>query len=342
MSRPLLSMFIEPDPAEDELIFAQQLGVDCVYTWVRPEQRGYEYLARLRERVEAHGIRLYNVGNIAVAKNDKIHLALPGRDQAIADFQAFVRDLGRAGIGVTTFTWEPTQVWSSAPGESRGAQARAVDLDEMLRRPNTHGRAYSEDEIWANYTYFIRQMMPVCAEAGVRLALHPNDPPSPLPLGGIPCLIHSFETYKRAFAIADSVISVSPAPEPVEGPDASTSSVPVLPGALGMEFCCGCWLEGGAGFGDIFDGIRTFTAEDRILIVHFRNVTAPLPVFTETFLDNGYADMYRVMKTFVQAGYRGTMILDHSPKFAGEYAKGGGTAYALGYMRALMERALDE
>jgi len=337
-------MFIEPDPAEDELRFARQLGVDCVYTWVKPEQRSYDYLARLRERVEQHGLRLYNVGNIAVAKNDKIHLALPGRDQAIAEFQAFVRDLGRAGIGVTTFTWEPTQVWSSAPGESRGAQARAVDLDEMLRRPLTHGRAYSEDEIWANYTYFIRQMMPVCAEAGVRLALHPNDPPSPQPLGGIPCLIHSFETYKRAFAIADNTAagSRSPAPEPVEGPGASTSSAPVQRAALGMEFCCGCWLEGGAGFGDIFDGIRTFTAEDRILIVHFRNVTAPLPVFTETFLDNGYGDMYAIMRAFVKAGYRGTMILDHSPKFAGEYAKEGGTAYALGYMRALLERALAE
>ena len=192
----------------------------------------------------------------------------------------------------------------------------------MLLRPYTHGRAYTSEEVWDNYAYFIRQMVPVCAEAGVRLALHPNDPPSPQPLGGIPCLIHSFDTYRRAFAIADSV-----------GAGGS---------ALGMEFCCGCWLEGGAGFGDIFDGIRTFTAEDRILIVHFRNVTAPLPVFTETFLDNGYMDMYRVMRTFVQAGYHGTMILDHSPKFAGDYAKGSGTAYALGYMRALMERALDE
>jgi mannonate dehydratase len=317
MSGPLLSMFIDPEPSDDELLFARQLGVDCVYTWIKTQQRTYEYLARLRERVESYGLRLYNVGNMDVAKNDKIHLALPGRDRAIADFQAFVRDLGRAGIGVTTFTWEPTQVWSSAPGETRGAQARAVDLDEMLRRPYTHGRAYSEDEIWANYTYFIRQMMPVCAEAGVRLALHPNDPPSSQPLGGIPCLIHSFNTYRRAFAIADNP-------------------------ALGMEFCCGCWLEGGAGFGDIFEGIRTFTADDRILIVHFRNITSPLPRFVETFLDNGYMDMYRVMKTLVQAGYRGTMILDHSPKFAGEYAKGGGTAYALGYMRALMERALEE
>jgi mannonate dehydratase len=327
MSRPLLSMFIEPDPSDDELLFARQLGVDCVYTWIKTQQCTYEYLARLRERVESHGLHLYNVGNMDVAKNDKIHLALPGRDRVIADFQAFVADLGRAGIGVTTFTWEPTQVWSSAPGETRGAQARAVDLDEMLQRPYTHGRAYSEDEIWDNYTTFIRQMMPVCAEAGVRLALHPNDPPSPQPLGGIPCLIHSFDTYKRAFAIADS---------------SAASGVTASGPSLGMEFCCGCWLEGGAGFGDIFEGIRAFTAEDRILIVHFRNVTAPLPVFTETFLDNGYADMYRVMKTFVQDGYRGTMILDHSPKFAGEYARGGGTAYAIGYMRALMERALDE
>ncbi len=320
-------MFVEPDPADDELRFARQLGVDCVYTWVKPEQRAYEYLARLRERVEQYGLRLYNVGNIAAAKNDKIHLALPGRDRAIADFQAFVRDLGRAGIGVTTFTWEPTQVWSSAPGETRGAETRGVDLDEMRRRPFTHGRVYSEDELWDNFAYFMRQMLPVCAEAGVRLALHPNDPPSPYPLGGIPCLIHSFDTYRRAFAIADSIA----------GSRAAAGG-----GRLGMEFCCGCWLEGGAGFGDIFTGIRTFTADDRILIVHFRNVSAPLPYFVETFLDNGYGDMYAIMKTFVEAGYRGTMILDHTPKFVGEYARGGGTAYAIGYMRALLERALDE
>ena len=44
-------MYIEPDPSEDELLFARQLGVDCVYTWVKTEQRTYEHLARLRERV---------------------------------------------------------------------------------------------------------------------------------------------------------------------------------------------------------------------------------------------------------------------------------------------------
>jgi mannonate dehydratase len=274
-------------------------------------------LARLRRRVESYGLRLYNVGNIDVAKSDRVHLALPGRDQVIEEFQTFVRDLGRVGIGVTTFTWEPTDVWSSAPGESRGARSRRVDLREMIKRPWTHGRAYTAEELWENYTYFIRRMMPVCEEAGVRLALHPNDPPSPEPLGGIPCLIHSAADYRRAFALAQSQY-------------------------LGMEFCCGCWLEGAAGFGDMLDGIRSFQAEGRILIVHFRNVSAPLPEFVETFLDNGYMDMYQVMKVFCETGYGGTMIMDHSPRFAGEYHTGASTAYAIGYMRALMERALAE
>ena len=144
---------------------------------------------------------------------------------------------------------------------------------------------------------------------GVRLALHPNDPPTTEALGGIPCLIHSWETYERAFEIADSP-------------------------ALGMEFCCGCWLEGGTeGFGDILAAIRHFVAEDRVLLVHFRNITSPLPVFEETFLNNGYMEMYKVMRAFVEAGYGNTMTLDHTPRFVEGY-EAAGTGYAIGYMRS--------
>jgi mannonate dehydratase len=308
------SMSIRPEANEEELIFAEQLGLDAVYTWVRPEQRSYEFLARLREKVEAHNLILYNVGNMNVGKSDKIHLALPGRDEVIEQFQTFVQDLGRAGIHTTTFTWEPDQVWSSEPSVARGgARARAVDLAEMQQRPYTHERAYSEEEIWENYAYFIDRIIPVAEASGVRLALHPNDPPTTA-LGGIPCLIQSGASYDRAFAIADS-------------PN------------LGMEFCVGCWLEGGEAFGNLLDGIRHFHEMGKIFIVHFRNVSAPLPNFVETFLDEGYMDMYQVMKTFCEVGYEGSMILDHTPRFVGDYAKGGGTGYAIGYMRALRERA---
>lgn len=315
---PYFSMMISPDATEEELIYARQLGVPCVYAWVRDEQRDLPSLTTLRHKVEDAGLCLYMVGNMTVAKNPAIHLALPERDAVIAEYQRFVENLGRAGIGVTTFTWEPDQVWSSAPGESRGAPARHVDMADLRTRPWTHGRAYTEQELWDNFGYFAERMMPVAEAAGVRMALHPNDPPSREPIAGVPCLIRSVEAYRKAFAIADSH-------------------------ALGMEFCCGCWLEGGAeGFGDLLAGLREFVADDRVLIVHFRNVSAPLPRFTETFLDNGYMDMYRIMRTLVETGYGGTVTLDHTPRFVEPYAAGGGTAYAIGYMRALLERAMDE
>ncbi len=311
------SMAVRPEDNDEELRFARQLDVPCVYTWVRPEQRTYDFLARLRESVEAAGLMLYMVGSMDVGKSDKIHLGLPGRDEKIDQFQAFVRHLGRVGIPYTTFTWEPDQVWSSPSSVTRGdAVTRHVDLNEMKRRPFTHARAYSPEEIWANFEYFVRRMMPVCEAAEVRLALHPNDPPTD-ELGGIPCLIQNRESYDRAFAIANSPY-------------------------LGMEFCVGCWLEGGQAFGNVLDGIRHFHEMGKIFIVHFRNITAPLPVFDETFLDNGYMDMYQVMKTFCEVGYAGTMTLDHTPKFVGDFAKGGGPAYAIGYMRALKERAEAE
>ena len=79
-SKIKLSMFISPDANDDELLFAQQLGVPCVYTWVEDHQRGYEFLVNLRQKVDRAGLTLYNVGNMGVAKSDKIHLALSGRD----------------------------------------------------------------------------------------------------------------------------------------------------------------------------------------------------------------------------------------------------------------------
>jgi mannonate dehydratase len=308
-----LSMYVNPSPDDEELLFARQLGMDCAYTWVHDDQCTYEYLAALRQRVEDAGLRLWNVGNIRLGKSDKIHLALPGRDEMIDQFCAFVRDLGRAGIHTTTFTWEPDQVWSSADGVNRFSRARHVDMADLYARPLTHGREYERAELWDNFTYFIQRIIPVAEEAGVRLALHPNDPPVDGKLGGIPCLIHSYADYRRAFEIANS-------------PN------------LGMEFCCGCWLEGGSAFGDIFSAIRDFVADRRIFIVHFRNITSTLPVFTETYLDNGYMDMARLMKLFCETGYDGSMILDHSPQMPPSY-KGATTAYATGYMRALLQQA---
>jgi len=310
------SVVISSRPSDEELLFVRQLGVDYAYSYVGAGNSDVKSLTDLRLKVADAGITLYDVAYPALITSEKIHLALPGRDEAIGKFKSFVSNVGRAGIHAIAFIFWPTMVWSSGTGECRGAKARRVDLDEMLKRPFTHGREYTEDEIWDNFNYFLREVIPVAEEADVRLALHPSDPPVPS-LGGIPNLIHSFEDYERAFEMADSPY-------------------------LGMEFCVGCCLEGGEAFGDMFQAIPHFNSEGRIVCANFRNVSSPLPRFTETFVDAGYMDMYPVMKAFVEVGYQGTMILDHTPKFSRSPSRDPERAYAIAYMRALVERAEAE
>lgn len=312
MTQPRISIHVRHDAPDAELRFARQLGADCVYTWVPLDATDVESLTAFRRRVEDHELTLYNAGCIALGKNDRIHLNLPGRADEIARFQEFITNLGEAGIGVTTFTWEPDGVWSSSPGISRDATARVVDLDELTARPNTHDREYGRDELWDNFEYFIERLEPTLRASGVRLALHPNDPPTDRSLGGIPCLIYSLESYERAFSFAPADV-------------------------LGMELCCGCWLEGRDTLGDPAAAVERFVPEDRVLIVHFRNVSSPLPEFTETFLDNGYGDMSRITRALCREHYAGTVTPDHVPRLVAPYGDGASFAYAVGYIKALLQ-----
>ena len=101
-----------------------------------------------------------------------------------------------------------------------------VEIGELEKRPYTHGRLYTKEEMWDNFKYFLDRTLPVCEEANVKIALHPNDPPVDC-LVGISNLITSAEDYKHAFELAGN----SP--------------------YLGMKMCIGCWLEGGDKFGNV-------------------------------------------------------------------------------------------
>lgn len=307
------------EPTDRDFAFLAQLGVEHVYMWLLDHQVDLESLRTFRKRAEDFGLTLYHAGSEAVCKNAKFQLALPGRDEAIEEFATFIRNLAEVEIGLTTFTWEPAYVRTSHRRPTRGgAQARVVDIEELEKESPSHEGTYAESDLWENFEYFIERIIPVAEDAGVRLALHPNDPPVPS-IGGIPCLVHNVDTHRRAFEICDS-------------PN------------LGMEFCCGCWLEGGEAFGDIFAGIRHFVEQGKVFVVHFRNVESPLPHFAEAFIDDGYMDMYRLMKAFHDAGYRGPILPDHVPNMGFMVYEDDivATAHALGYMKALLERAEAE
>ena len=316
---------MSPEPTEEDLQFTKQIGVEYVVLWTDGEHANYDYFMSRREIFENAGLKIYGFGNSDVHNQDAIVLNLPNRDEKIEQYKRYIRDLGRAGIPYTTYAHMGNGIWSTERETTRGgASARGFDLDKAeeghwrektYQMPLSHGREYSEQEIWDNYTHFIKEAAPVAEEAGVMIGIHPDDPPVPR-LAGIPrCIFSSFEGYKRAFEIADS-------------PN------------VGMCLCVGCWLEGGKLMGkDVLESMRFFGEWGKVFKVHFRNVDQPLPHFVETFVDNGYQDMYQVMKVMREVNFKGVAIPDHVPSMVGDRS---GTAYTIAYMNALVKRANEE
>jgi mannonate dehydratase len=127
------------------------------------------------------------------------------------------------------------------------------------------------------------------------------------------CIFGNFDGYVRALEIANS-------------PN------------IGVCLCCGTWLEGGKGMGeDVIAAIHYFGKRDKLWKIHFRNVSAPLPYFVETFVDNGYMDMKKVMQALREADFRGALIADHVPALVG--GRMTGWAYSIGYIKALLHAA---
>ncbi|MBN1934282.1 MAG: mannonate dehydratase [Anaerolineae bacterium] len=315
-----------PEPTQDDINFIRRMGIEYVVLWTRAEKASAEYYASRKALYGQYSINVYGFGDTDVHNQDAIVLGLPNRDAKIEEYKQHIRNLGAAGIPYTTYAHMANGIWSSEAESTRGgARARAFDLSqaqtghwagEKYSMPLTHGRTYTEDEIWANYTYFIKQVVPVAEEAGVRIGIHPDDPPVP-ELGGIPrCIFSSFEGYKRALDIADS-------------PN------------VGMCLCVGCWLEGGDSMGkDVLETIHYFGGLGKLFKVHLRNIDQPLPHFVETFLDNGYYDLYKVVKALREVEFSGVLIPDHIPLMDDDRRVG--SAYSIGYMKALVERANQE
>ena len=91
---------------------------------------------------------------------------------------------------------------------------------------------------------------------------------------------------------------------------------------------------------NVLESIRYFGERDKIFKVHFRNVDKPLPRFVETFVDDGYMDMYQVMKVMRVVKFKGVAIPDHVPQMTDDGRVG--TAYTIAYMNALAKRANEE
>jgi mannonate dehydratase len=315
-----IALILPPEP-DERWQLATQLGVtDAV---IHPLEIGdgrtewsYDDLHGLRNWLEDAGLR-FRVLEGSVPITDRVRLGLDGWEADVERFERFLRDCGAVGIPVVCYSWMAGVRWArtAAHVPARGG-SYVTRYDDAANRggPDPTGALAeaTHEQLWTALERFLERVVPVAEEAGVKLALHPDDPPRES-LRGTPRIVTSVEAYDRVLDVVDSPHN-------------------------GVTFCQGNFAAMGA---DVPAAIRRFG--DRIHFVHFRDVEGDADRFTETWHDAGPTDMLAAMRAYEAVGFDGPMRPDHVPTMAGEdnsnpgyHTKG--RLFAVGYMRGLLEQ----
>lgn len=332
------------DELTDEMLrFAVQLGVTSVQmnTPKLPgdEKWSVEDLLGLVAHCERFGVRLEAIENVPLSFYDGAMLGLPNAEAQIANYQETIRAVGAAGIPILGYHFMPNSVWrtSRAATGRGGAEVTSFDMAVVEAAAATHQRAFVAEEdqwiggmhitadtgeevvdeaaMWANYRRFMHAVLPVAKEAGVKLALHPDDPPVPM-LGGVARIFREPAGFKRAEEIAEATGAGE---------------------AWGLDLCLGCCSEMPGGARNVGEMIEHFGPRGRILYVHFRDVQGTVPAFQECFLGEGNWDPAEVMLLLKRNGFNGFLLDDHVPHMSGDTEwNHRGRAHAIGYMQGLL------
>ena len=164
-------------PTEEKMRYIKQLGITWLSLGASPQNATAEGFIKMREQWEAGGFKVYNIVS-GVGPSGSLHnmpevtLNLPGRDQKIEEYLNYLRYLGKAGIPYTTYAHMGNGIWSSGRiVTARGYEARDGDSNspnwrgswagKTYTEPLSHGRVFSQQEIWDNYIYFIKKVVPV-------------------------------------------------------------------------------------------------------------------------------------------------------------------------------------
>lgn len=274
----------------------------------------YMPLLRMKQAYEDAGFKL-----AVIEARPPLNLAkrgLPGHDAEIDAVCTLLENMGRLGIPVWCYEWMTDFNWmrTSATTPSRGGSVVTSYKHALMQdAPNTELGPISEDELWQNLEYFLKRVVPVAERAGVKLAMHPDDPPIS-PIRGVSRIMRSVENFQR---LIDMV------PSPVNG----------------ITMCQGNFT---LMTDDLPATIRHFGRQNKIFFVHFRDVRGTAEDFEETWHDDGKTDMLACMKAYKEIGFEGVLRPDHVPTVEGDSNQHAGYSsfgrlYAIGYIRGLME-----
>ena len=293
----------------------------------------YEELKTLRMKIESHGLTLEAIENFDPSHWYDILLDGPEKKKQIEDIKTIIRNVGKAGIPIMGYYFSIAGVWGWSNGPYGRGDANSVVFDKSkieVDLPIPNGmvwnmkydlhprpgniRVVDRKEMWVRLKYFLDNILPVAEEAGVRLVAHPDDPPLPS-LRGAARLFYNTEEYEQLLAIHSSE-------------------------ANGFEFCMGTIQE--MQNSDVYDMLDKYSRNGKIGYIHFRNVVGKVPYYREAFVDEGDINMVRALKILKRNGYTGVLIPDHTPEMSCNGSWHAGMAYALGYMKGVMQSLEDE
>jgi mannonate dehydratase len=297
-----------------------------------------EKIRALKEKIEAHGLKLDVIESVPV--HEDIKLGKPARDELIANYAQTLRNLAACGVKVVCYNFMPVFDWTRTSLEMRlpdgsttlAFDARAIDEIDVSNGIELPGwdASYRPDELkallheyesldeaglWANLEYFLRAIVPVAKNCGIRMAIHPDDPPRPI--FGLPRIVKNRDDLERLLSIVD---------DPANG-------LTLCSGSLGAD-----------PQNDIPALVRKFGARGRIHFAHLRNVrTNDAGDFFETShrSADGSLDMAEIVKAYFEVGFEGYARPDHGRMIWGETGRPGYGLYdrALGavYLNGLWE-----
>ncbi len=282
-------------------------------------------LSSLRRTVEQHGLKLEAIENFDPAHWHDILLDGPQRDKQIENIKTIIRRIGAAGIPTMGYNFSIAGVAGRTTGPYARGEADSVGMEGPYDIPMPNGMVWnmvydsdapagtlpsvSSEQLWSRLNRFLEEIIPVAEESGVTLAAHPDDPPMPT-IRSQARLVYQPDHYQKLI-------------------DLNSSSKNKL------EFCIGSIAE--MTDGDVYEAIDTYSAQQRIGYVHFRNVRGKVPHYKETFIDDGDIDMLRAIDILHKNNYAGILIPDHCPSMSCNAPWHAGMAYALGYMQAALK-----
>lgn len=271
-------------------------------------------LKAVTDRFVSHGITPKIIEPLPNSLHDHIKAGDNLRDEAIEKFICLMSNLKEVGIDTVCFNFMVHYGWTRTSDsllERGGAKVTGFSLKDF--KPD--GFKISKEQVFENYIYFIKAVIPYAEKYGIKLALHPDDPPLDT-LGNVPRIFTSLDNIKKGINCVNSE-------------------------NLGVTFCQACYKLMGE---DLENAISEL--KDKIFFVHFRNVRGNKFNFRETFHDNGEINMAAALmlyKKYCPDNAKNIPIrVDHVPTLAGEESRVSGydalgRLFAIGYLKGIDE-----